>query len=140
MTAIAEGTSRAEKIEQYILREALNLFLVNLRQPGSGVGVDLFEGILSDGRGAYGNGVSYDDVPYEFSKAWFNELWPEDDDVETDEHRLAAARVDLLVMQMFSAVARNSDALNALSFYFGNNAGEGFSKLMPGWGRAGVAA
>lgn len=128
------GTSRAEKIERYILIEALTMFLVNLRHPKTGV--DFFKGVLPDGR-VYGEDLDYEEMTYRLGYfdggSLFTELWPEDEDTDSDEFGLVSARVDLLVMEMFSALARNTEALLDTSFYFGKLAGKELSKLRPVW-------
>ena len=97
--------TRAELIDRFVHRAALEVLLLNL--PGA-------NGLATED---LAGSEALDDIACELSASLYDELWPPAS-LDTPEERLASARIDALAARLFASLAGDSDHLSEKAAYF----------------------
>lgn len=129
-SAVETPTTRAERVEKYVLLDALDMFVQNLQHTwGSSSYQGIFHDLIPE------DGPTYDDAHEGFSSALFEELWPSPPNVNLDhnpEFAAASVRACLLTSRMFAAVAANGGECWKVSDYFAGLADKGLRDIEKG--------
>lgn len=99
MSAVA---TRADQIRRYVECDALESFL----HGGPG---EIFRDLLEQ--------VDTDELMVALTTGMLDDLWPEDDDLNSDEHQRAVTESLLLAAQLWARVAAEAD--ETVSYYLG---------------------
>jgi hypothetical protein len=108
-TTETDQETRAEKIERFVHREALTIFLDNLLSV-----------VPADQRSEEHPLAIENEVVEMPSDGLHDELWPDAGEASSpsQEHAYASLRAELVASQMFAELAANADKCRELGIYF----------------------